>query len=269
MFKVTATVVTYNNASIIAGCIRSLFEFNAQAGLTLFVADNASTDGTVEVVTENFGGLIRDGKIVIIQNARNIGFGRANNKVIPFLKSGGAAHFHVVLNPDIRITYDVIGQLCEVLESEPDVVCAVPKFVCADGKEQLTPKRRPTLLRMMSGRLSAYSGTFAKIRREYCTPYEELQKGRGVYRTDFCSGCFMFMRTEAFLKAGGFDERYFLYSEDADLTRELQKYGRTVYVRDAVTTHDWGRGYNSSLKLFLVQIGSMFKYFIKWHGRQT
>ena len=73
----------------------------------------------------------------------------------------------------------------------------------------------------------------------------------------------MFCRTSALKNCNGFDERYFMYGEDADLTRELQKIGKTMYVPQIEVTHEWKRE-NRSLKGRLRQVTSMTKYFFKW-----
>ena len=74
----------------------------------------------------------------------------------------------------------------------------------------------------------------------------------------------MIMQTSAFFKVGGFDERYFLYLEDADLTRSMSSVGQCVHYPIAFIVHKWGKGNYKSLKLLLVNILSTYYYFIKW-----
>ena len=85
-----------------------------------------------------------------------------------------------------------------------------------------------------------------------------------VIDVDFCTGAFMFTRTEALKKLGGFDERYFLHFEDADLTRELKNFGRTVYNPEIRIIHKWQRDNKKLNKSFFVALNSMFKYMTKW-----
>ena len=80
----------------------------------------------------------------------------------------------------------------------------------------------------------------------------------------FCSGCFFVMRSEVYQKMGGFDPRYFVYVEDADITRQALQYGRAVYLPLVSVYHAWHRDANKKLKNFLMQLGSMFKYWRKW-----
>ena len=81
---------------------------------------------------------------------------------------------------------------------------------------------------------------------------------------DFVTGCFMFMRTELFKKVGGFDERYFMYIEDADLAREIKRYARAVHYPGAKAVHEWSRADTRNMKLLGAHISSVFKYFRKW-----
>ena len=74
----------------------------------------------------------------------------------------------------------------------------------------------------------------------------------------------MMFRTSVLKKTGGFDERYFMYFEDADITREAKKYSRVVYYPDAVVSHVWNRDSKHNFKLLAIHIHSMLKYYWKW-----
>ena len=74
----------------------------------------------------------------------------------------------------------------------------------------------------------------------------------------------MLIRSDAFCRSGGFDERYFLYLEDADLTRTLSRYGRCVHLPVASVIHAWGRGNYGNLRLMAVNLSSAWLYFRKW-----
>ena len=169
--------------------------------------------------------------------------------------------YHFIINPDIFLTNDAVGEFIDYFESHDDVVMAVPKLVYEDGTEQFTPKLTPSVKYMMGGRLEKFGNPFKRWRDEY------TMRGKNVTEPvdcGFCSGCFICIRTDTFKSIGGFDERYFLYSEDADLTREAQKYGRTMYLPQISVTHLWERAYMKSNKYFRIQLRSMFMYFNKW-----
>ena len=90
------------------------------------------------------------------------------------------------------------------------------------------------------------------------------QNYQEVFEAPYLSGCCMLIRSEAFCSAGGFDERYFLYLEDADLTRSLARDGRCVHLPVASVVHGWGRGNYRNLGLMAVNLASAWNYFRKW-----
>ena len=163
--------------------------------------------------------------------------------------------YHFVINPDITISSDVISDMVDYFESNPDVVMAMPKIMNQDGTEQKLPKERPTFKRLFFGRLSK------KIRSEYVWASRDITAPTEI---DFCTGCFFCIRGEVFKKLLGFDERYFMYFEDADITREVRRHKRAVYNPDTVVYHVWGRDSKTNYRLLLIHIMSMFKYFLKW-----
>lgn len=249
--KATGCIVTYNNADKIEQAVASILEHTAGTDFRLIISDNMSTDGTPQIIREKFP------QVTVVENKENGGFGKGHNAVMDMLDSD----YHFIINPDIILTDNAVEQFIEYFEAHRDVVMAVPKLLYEDGREQFTPKRTPTLRYMLGGRLERFGGVFRRWRDEYTFRGENVTE---PVDCGFCSGCFICIRTEIFKKAGGFDERYFLYSEDADLTREAQKYGRTMYLPQIAVTHLWERAYMKSGKYFFIQLGSMFKYFGKW-----
>lgn len=249
--RASLCIVTYNNKDNIEAALDSVFRQCLGTELTVYVSDNCSSDGTADIVEKKFP------QVTLLRNPDNKGFGAGHNKVLPLLRSD----YHFIVNPDIILKSDVIGDMCRFMEDNPDIVMAVPKFVYEDGREQFTPKLTPTLRYMLGGRLERFGGIFRRWRDEYTFRNKNVSE---VTDVGFCSGCFVVIRTDVFRSIGGFDERYFLYSEDADLTRAAQRYGRTVYTPQFSVVHQWERAYMKSFRYFLIQIGSMFKYFYKW-----
>lgn len=252
--KVTGCIVTYNNEDKIEAVINSILTHTENIDFTLFVSDNMSADDTVRIIRNKFP------QVTVVENGSNKGFGHGHNAVIDKLDS----KYHFIINPDIILDNSAVEQFIDYFEKNPDVVMAVPKLLYENGEEQFTPKLTPTVKYMLGGRLEKFGRVFRKWRSEYTL------RGKNVtepFECGFCSGCFICIRTEIFKKTGGFDERYFLYSEDADLTREAKAYGRTMYLPHITVTHMWERAYMKSGKYFLIQINSMIKYFFKWRKR--
>jgi GT2 family glycosyltransferase len=248
-YSVSLSVVTYNNQGCIGKMLDSLYEHTKGVPFHIYAVDNGSTDDTVEIIRA-----YKD-KVTLIENKENTGFGKAHNAVLDKLDS----RYHVIINPDVYLDYDVVTAIAEYMDRNDDIGIVSPKVRYPNGEVQMLPKRDPKFRYLLSRRIPF--NLFKKYRDEY----EMSEKGTDeTFDIEFASGCFMFIRTELLKKAGGFDERYFLYFEDADLTRSVRKIARVQYNPQFYIFHSWERGGARSLRLFCIQILSMFKYFKKW-----
>ena len=241
---VSASVVSYNDVARAPATCENIIKNTKKYPFAFYVVDNASTDGTVEALSRIDG-------VRLITNDKNVGFGAAHNKVLcePLGK------YHFVINPDITIDSDVIADMVDFFEKNPDVVMACPKILNTDGTEQKLPKEKPTFKRLFLGRLSK------KVRSEYVWADREI---KDVTDINFCTGCFFCIRSEVFKELGGFDKRYFMYLEDVDLCLKAKKYGRVVMLPQFSVTHAWERESAKSIKYLLIHIVSSFKFLFKW-----
>lgn len=246
--NVSACIVTFNDESRVLKSLKSLKENTTDVNLKIYVSDNASTDNTVKKITEEFP------QVIIIKNNTNEGFGSGHNKVLPFLDS----KYHAIINPDIEMDQDVLSKLIFYLEKNSDVGLVTPKVLFMDGTEQHLPKRKPTFRYLLGGRI----GLLSKFRREYTMADVTIVEPIDV---EFCSGCFMVIKTELFKQIGGFDERYFMYFEDADLTRSVREFKRAIFYPGTYIYHAWERAGARKAKYFFIQVQSMFRYFWKWN----
>ncbi len=240
---VSASIVTYNDCARVRNACSSITDNTKRYPLKLYIIDNASSDGTLESLS--------DFDADIIKNQSNLGFGAAHNKVLD--KEMGKYHF--VVNPDIVLSSDVISDMVDFFEAHPDVVMACPKILNFDGTEQKLPKSRPTFKRLYLGRLSD------KTRSEYIWAERELKAPCDI---DFCTGCFFCIRSDVFKSLGGFDQRFFMYLEDADLTLRAKKFGRVVINPQISVTHIWERESAKSVKYLFIHILSSLKFLWKW-----
>jgi GT2 family glycosyltransferase len=247
--KLSVCIVTYNSAEVIGSAVSSIKEHTKGIDYRIYISDNASGDNTIEKVAE-----IDDAKI--IQNGGNIGFGKAHNAVIPLLDS----KYHAVVNPDIRLDCDVLTELCEYLDSHEDAVMVTPKVLFPNGEEQVLPKRKPTFKYLLGRRLPFFKDAVA----EYTRANETFSEPTEI---DFCTGCFFVMRTEVFKKLGGFDDRFFMYFEDADITLRAKEHGKVLFIPSSHVIHCWERSSSKSLKYLMIHISSMFKFL--WKHRKT
>ncbi len=251
MIDVTIGIVTYNSADKICNLLQSIEEFTSLPnGYQVYVVDNCSTDNTMDLVKQNFP------QVQVVNSPENRGFGFGHNQVIPLIES----RYHAVVNPDIVLHENVFGALVSYLDEHPEAVLATPKVLSPDGSEQYLPKRLPTVKYMTLGRLSKIVKPLEKVRREYTRADEEFTEPTAI---DFCTGCFMLMRTEAFKALGGFDDQFFMYCEDADLSRRLAQYGQLMFLPDVTVEHQWEQASGHSLKFLRIHLDSMRKYMRK------
>lgn len=246
----TVSIVNYNDFAQTREAVRSLIEHTEGLKYKLYVIDNASKDGSAEKIANEFP------MISIILCDRNLGYGAANNLVLPKIDST----YHLVMNPDIVFRDNALGELFHYMEENPDVGVCGPSVYYMNGSPQALPKRNPRLLYLLANRIPGYR--LEKYRREYRMLDRDLRSPTDV---EFVSGSFMFMRTPLFKEAGGFDERFFMYFEDADLTRRIAKRSRAVYVPDVGVLHGYRRSSARRPRYFVIHVASMFKYFLKWH----
>ncbi len=246
---ISACIVTYNDANTVRNACRSIIENTKKYPLTLYVIDNASSVSIREALKDIEG-------ITIIENQKNIGFGAAHNKVL----EEPLGDYHFVINPDIEIKSDVLSKMADFLEENSDIALAMPRILNADGSEQKLPKEVPTFKRLFLGRLSFLGGPFRKIRDEYTWANRPIEK---VTDIDFCSGCFFCIKGSLFKTLGGFDERFFMYLEDADISIRAKKHGRVVITPDISVVHLWKRESSKSIKYLLIHIASSIKFLFR------
>ena len=152
----------------------------------------------------------------------------------------------------------------EIIQAQPSVVLLCPAVFNKDGKRQYLCKRNPTVWHLFLRRFGP--DWLKKLFSQYLNRYEyrDYSYNEQIYDVPFCTGCFMFFRTSVLKKLNGFDERFFLYLEDADLTRSMARQGRCVHLPVAGVVHGWGRGNYRNLRLMVVNLMSAWRYFAKW-----
>lgn len=254
-------LVTFNHERSVGKTLRSVLE-SLPADLTahVWVLDNRSADNTLAVVRDIASA---DSRVSVIANTQNEGFARGNNRIVQLVDST----YHVFCNPDITVTPGALDTLIQFLRTHHDVGIVCPRVHFEDGRLQPLNKRHPTisdlfLRRFMPALLQRYFSD--RIRR-----YDMLDRGYDEsYDVPFVSGAFMVCRTHILKALGGFDARFFLYLEDADLSRRVQQSGwRTMYCPDALVLHEWRRDAHRSYRGTLLFCASAFRYFNKWGWR--
>jgi GT2 family glycosyltransferase len=224
----------------------------ARPGMRVYVLDNSRSD-VLRAPALRFGAHYR-------HQPDNPGYGRAHNWALTAAAAAGS-RYHLVLHPDVQLPLDGIGKLLAYMDAHPDVGLVAPRVHYPDGRLQPLCKLLPHPLELAVRRffplLHGFSGRLAR--------YELHGSGYSqVMDVPALSGCFLLMRLETVLRAGLFDERFFLYFEDVDLSRRVGRIARTVFVPHVAIVHDYGRGSYRNGRLLWHHLVSAARYFNKW-----
>ncbi len=244
-------IVTYNNEKIITDTINSLVaNIPEEYNYKVLVFDNDSNDNTVELIR----GL--KGNIEVFELKQNLGFGYGHNQALNVIDSD----YHFVVNPDILLEdKSQIRKMCTYLDENSEIGLLSPLIVYPDLRIQYLCKVNPTVFDMLIRRISP---NFLKARQD-----RYVMKDTGydkIMDLEYASGCFMAFRTSIFREIDGFDEDYFMYLEDADITRRTNEVSKCIFYPDARVVHAWERSAHKSLKFAIITMKSMITYFNKW-----
>jgi len=224
----------------------------ARPAMLVYLIDNSRTDA-LRALAGRAGAVYR-------HQPDNPGYARAHNWALNAAAAAGS-RYHLVLNPDVQMPLDGIGKLLAYMVAHPDVGLVAPRVHYPDGRLQPLCKLLPHPLELAVRRffplLHRSSGRLAR--------YELHGSGYSqVMDVPALSGCFMLMRVETVLRVGLFDERFFLYFEDVDLSRRVGRVARTVFVPHVAIVHNYGRGSYRNWRLLWHHMVSAARYFNKW-----
>jgi GT2 family glycosyltransferase len=230
--EVAAVLVNFNAGAELRVALQSIADDLQGRSWEGVVVDNASTDGSADIALE-FAPHVR-----LLRNAANVGFGRGVNQGV----AASSAPYILIINPDCRLQPGAIVALEATLARHPDCAVAGPRILSPDGSPQGSARGDPDMLTGLFGRASTLRRLFPGISVAKRNVIDDtVDGGAGSVEVDWVSGACMLVRRDAFAAAGGFDERYFMYWEDADLCRRLRAAGHHVrYVPAATAVHRVG-----------------------------
>jgi GT2 family glycosyltransferase len=197
--------------------------------------------------------------VYIFNGGNNLGYGRAHNIAIrESIRQN--VEYHLVVNPDVMFEPEIFSEIIRYMSENKDVGLLSPKIFSPTGELQYQCKLLPTPTDLLLRRFIP-SGIALKRRNRY-----ELRHSlySSIMNVPYLQGCFMFFRTAALADTGLFDERFFMYPEDIDLTRRLHRRYRTIFYPSVSIVHAHERASYKSLKMMLIHAREIVKYFNKW-----
>ncbi|PRD46806.1 glycosyltransferase [Sphingobacterium haloxyli] len=249
---VNISIVLYNTS---LGDIENILSSlnRVELAYVLYIIDNSPSD----TLKEYFQG---KENIVYVHNPANPGFGASHNLV--FQKSiDENITYHFVVNPDVYFNSDVITAMVEYMNANSKVGMMMPQILNLDGSIQNLPKLLPSPFSLILRKLKAPRFLYNRFIERY-----ELRgvAANRVYKAPVLSGCFTVFRVEALKEIGLYDDRFFMYFEDWDMSRRMYEKYETIYFPQVSVYHGYESGANKSQRLFKIFIDSAKKYFNKW-----
>jgi len=246
----TASIVLYQNDPEELMTVINCF-LEAGPNVELFLIDNSPTDALKSTIP-------LDNRIDYEHNARNYGY-PAHNKGMQ-RSIGEGFKYHVVLNPDISFDTAILPKIIGFMDDNPDVGLLLPKVHYSTGEIQYLCKLLPTPMDFVA-RLILPRKWIEKRMSRYELRISGYDK---VMEVPYMSGCFMFLRNEILVEVGLFDERFFMYAEDIDLSRRIHSRYRSVFFPEVSIVHRHEAGSYKNLRLFRIHVENVFRYFNKY-----
>ncbi len=215
--KLSIIIVNYNCGRLLIPLLKQLFQVK-DIDLELFVVDNNSTDGSVEAIAKDFP------SVKLLANKENIGFAKANNQVLR-LANG---EYILFLNPDTEVPPETLSKVLRFIEGRGDIAALTCRVELKDGSlDKACHRGFPTPWASISYFLGLEKiFPKSKIFARYHMGWEDLTKPHEI---DSPSGCFFLARKKVLDEVGGFDEDYFLYGEDVDLSFRIREKGYKIF----------------------------------------
>ncbi len=247
---ISFVIVNWNTKNLLLDCLKSVYETVTDICFEIFVVDNASDDGSVEAVKENYP------DVIIIQNNKNLGFAAANNKA--FKKSSG--RYALLLNTDAILMPNAIKELFNFMESQKDAAIACGQLLNPDCSKQNSIASFPSLLTFI------FNETLLRILFPKKFP-SKLKDYKEPIEIDSGIGACLMVRKKAMDEVGLFDESYFFFFEETDWALRMKKAGwKIFFVPEAKIIHKQGQSVGHSLKSRKLFYVSRYIYLKKWHG---
>lgn len=256
MKPVSILIVSWNTRQHLAACLDSIRTSNPYCVEEIIVVDNASADGSPEMVEQNYP------EVTLIRSGANLGFAQGNNLAM----SRARGSMFALVNSDALVHPGCLETLTQYLNKHADVALVGPRVTGGDGQLQRSCRHLPGLWNTLC-RALALDRVFAA--RGIFSGYEVSPAEHETLReAEVLSGCFCVARRSAVEQIGGLDEQFFFYGEDIDWCRRFKRAGwKLVFIPQATATHFGGGSTSKAPLRFSVEIlKATLKYWRKHYG---
>ena len=216
--KLSVVIVNYNVKYFLEQCLYAVRKAKQHLPIEVFVVDNHSVDGSIEMLKEKFP------EVQLIENKKNVGFSVANNQAMQIAQG----EYFLLLNPDTVVQEDTFVKICDFMDAHPNAGGLGVKMI--DGKGQFLPESKRGLPTPFVAfcKIMGLSNLFPKSKKFGRYHLGFLDKNK-IHKVDVLAGAFMLMRKSALDQVGLLDETFFMYGEDIDLSYRIQLGGYDNY----------------------------------------
>lgn len=234
--KLSVVIVNYNVKYFLEQCLYAVRKAKHNLAIEVFVVDNHSVDGSIEMLKDKFP------EVILIENKDNVGFSVANNQAMKLAKG----EYVLLLNPDTVVQEDTFVKVCDFMDAHPDAGGLGVKMI--DGKGQFLPESKRGLPTPFVAfcKIVGLSALFPQSKKfgQYHLGFLDKNKTHVV---DVLAGAFMLMRKTVLDEVGLLDETFFMYGEDIDLSYRIQLGGyQNYYFPDTQIIHYKGESTKKS-----------------------
>ncbi len=245
MISISVIIVNYNARYFLKNCLDSVLSSDIIEQVEIIVVDNNSSDGSGEMLKKDFP------QVKCMQNVENVGFSKANNKGVAVAKGD----YVLILNPDTVISETTLSDMVNFSEHQTDFGAAGVQFMDGSGKFLPESKRNFPNLKVAGAKLLGFSKYY----------YANHIQKEALAEVDILTGAFMFMKRSIYQEVGGFDEDFFMYGEDIDLSYRITKAGyKNHYVGSCKVLHFKGESTIKD-KFYLTNFYGALSIFYKKH----
>jgi len=245
---ISVIIVNYNTKNLLRNCLHSVYEMIRNISFEVLVVDNASHDGSLTMLREEFP------QVQIIENPKNRGFAAANNQALRLMKGSYA----LLLNTDTVLQENAVYELFSFMEKHPEVAMASGQLLNTDGSKQNSIAKFPSILTLL----------FNVPLLEMIFPQKYPSKRyshKDPIEIDSGIGACLLVRRKAIEEVGSFDERYFFFFEETDWAMQMKKAGWKIFhVPTAYIYHLQGQSIGPDIRSRIEFYHSRYQYFRKW-----